>query len=280
MTAPGDDQADSGSSALEREQELTLVNNTRDLLDADDARAGPHRPRHVRHVRVVRQGDRQGAAAGVPARHAVRGVQAARGASLSGRAPHALGDSSAMSSTPDAVPPRHATESPLTAPRGAPRLRPASRPAPAARVPARRRCCASSRCSPSWCSRSTRPPRRGRSRRSPRASAPTWSATCSGCTLLFNPGAALSIATGHDLGADARRGRGRRRHRPRVAAGSGRAAWAVALGLLLGGALGNLVDRLSCASPGSRAATSSTSSPTATCSSATSPTSRSSARPG
>lgn len=28
----GDDQADSGSSALEREQELTLVNNTRSLL--------------------------------------------------------------------------------------------------------------------------------------------------------------------------------------------------------------------------------------------------------
>lgn len=31
----GDDQADSGSSALEREQELTLVNNTRDLLTQD-----------------------------------------------------------------------------------------------------------------------------------------------------------------------------------------------------------------------------------------------------
>ncbi len=29
----GDDQADSGSSALEREQELTLLNNTRDLLE-------------------------------------------------------------------------------------------------------------------------------------------------------------------------------------------------------------------------------------------------------
>lgn len=29
----GDDQADYGSSALEREQELTLVNNTRDMLD-------------------------------------------------------------------------------------------------------------------------------------------------------------------------------------------------------------------------------------------------------
>lgn len=29
----GDDQADSGSSAVEREQELTLVNNTRDLLE-------------------------------------------------------------------------------------------------------------------------------------------------------------------------------------------------------------------------------------------------------
>ena len=28
----GDDQADSGSSALEREQELTLLNNTRDML--------------------------------------------------------------------------------------------------------------------------------------------------------------------------------------------------------------------------------------------------------
>ncbi|MBD3778349.1 MULTISPECIES: TraR/DksA family transcriptional regulator [unclassified Cellulomonas] len=29
----GDDQADSGSSALEREHELTLVNNTRDMLE-------------------------------------------------------------------------------------------------------------------------------------------------------------------------------------------------------------------------------------------------------
>ena len=29
----GDDQADSGSSALEREQELTMVNNTRELLE-------------------------------------------------------------------------------------------------------------------------------------------------------------------------------------------------------------------------------------------------------
>jgi len=29
----GDDQADSGSSALEREQELTMLNNTKDLLD-------------------------------------------------------------------------------------------------------------------------------------------------------------------------------------------------------------------------------------------------------
>ena len=29
----GDDQADSGASALEREHELTLVNNTRDLLE-------------------------------------------------------------------------------------------------------------------------------------------------------------------------------------------------------------------------------------------------------
>jgi DnaK suppressor protein len=34
----GDDQADSGSSALERDQELTLVNNTRDLL-AQNSRA-------------------------------------------------------------------------------------------------------------------------------------------------------------------------------------------------------------------------------------------------
>ena len=34
----GDDQADSGSSSLEREQELTMVNNTRDLL-VQDSRA-------------------------------------------------------------------------------------------------------------------------------------------------------------------------------------------------------------------------------------------------
>ncbi len=32
----GDDQADSGSIALEREQELTLVNNTRDLLEQNN----------------------------------------------------------------------------------------------------------------------------------------------------------------------------------------------------------------------------------------------------
>ncbi len=32
----GDDQADSGSSALEREQELTMVNNTRDLLEQSE----------------------------------------------------------------------------------------------------------------------------------------------------------------------------------------------------------------------------------------------------
>jgi len=32
----GDDQADSGSSALEREQELTMVNNTRDLLEQNE----------------------------------------------------------------------------------------------------------------------------------------------------------------------------------------------------------------------------------------------------
>ncbi len=33
----GDDQADSGSSALEREQELTMVNNTRDLLEQNES---------------------------------------------------------------------------------------------------------------------------------------------------------------------------------------------------------------------------------------------------
>ena len=36
----GDDQADSGSSALEREHELTLVNNTRDLLRSEERRVG------------------------------------------------------------------------------------------------------------------------------------------------------------------------------------------------------------------------------------------------
>ncbi|WNB87547.1 signal peptidase II [Cellulomonas sp. ATA003] len=63
-----------------------------------------------------------------------------------------------------------------------------------------------------------------------------------GLTLLYNPGAALSIATGMTwvltlvaVGVVAFTIRASRR--------IGSATWAVALGLLLGGAVGNLVDR-------------------------------------
>ena len=78
----GDDQADSGSSALEREQELTLVNNTRDLLAQTTRALARIAAGTFAHLRVVRQGGRQGAPPGVPAGDPVRGVQAARGASL------------------------------------------------------------------------------------------------------------------------------------------------------------------------------------------------------
>ena len=64
-----------------------------------------------------------------------------------------------------------------------------------------------------------------------------------GLSLLFNPGAALSIATGmtwiFTVAAIAVSV-----VIVRVASRLGSRGWAVALGLLLGGALGNLVDRL------------------------------------
>ena len=53
------DQADPGSSALEREQGATLVNNTRDMLEqATHALGGSRRAPSARAV--VRRGDRQG----------------------------------------------------------------------------------------------------------------------------------------------------------------------------------------------------------------------------
>ncbi|WP_225754170.1 signal peptidase II [Actinotalea sp. Marseille-Q4924] len=64
-----------------------------------------------------------------------------------------------------------------------------------------------------------------------------------GLTLLYNPGAALSLATGmtwiFTLAAI-----GVSIVVVRIAARLGSRTWAVALGLLLGGAVGNLVDRL------------------------------------
>lgn len=64
-----------------------------------------------------------------------------------------------------------------------------------------------------------------------------------GLTLLYNPGAALSIATGmtwvFTLAAV-----GVSIVVVRIATRLGSRTWAVALGLLLGGAVGNLVDRL------------------------------------
>jgi signal peptidase II len=92
------------------------------------------------------------------------------------------------------------------------------------------------------CSCSTRPPRSGRCRPSRPARRSTSSGSAISLNLIRNPGAAFSIGDGATwiltvvslailvwVVVAARK--------------VGTLAWAVALGLLLGGALGNLVDR-------------------------------------
>ena len=83
----GDDQADAGSKTFEREHEMSLANNTRDMLAQAEHAPAAHRRRHLRHLRELWQSDRQGAPPGLPPCHAVRDMQAARGASLNDARP-------------------------------------------------------------------------------------------------------------------------------------------------------------------------------------------------
>ncbi len=78
----GDDQADAGSKTFEREQEQSIAANRLDLMTQIAARGGAHRRRHLRLLRELRQADPEGPAQGVPGRHAGRRVQGARGTAL------------------------------------------------------------------------------------------------------------------------------------------------------------------------------------------------------
>lgn len=91
-----------------------------------------------------------------------------------------------------------------------------------------------------------------------------------GLQLAFNPGAILSLGAGV-TGLLTLLGVGAVVLLVVAAARARTGWWAMGIGLILGGAIGNLIDRLF--SLGSGSGTSPTSSPTGTCSSATSPTS-------
>ena len=181
---------------------MSLAANSRDLLSQVERALQRLDDRHLRHLRELRQSDRQGSAAGLPACNPVCVMQAARGAAV---AADRTG-----------------------------RLRPAPRRA-------------------RWLS-SLRS--RVYSLADVVSQARSWSPSCPTAprcsvignvltlTLTRNAGAAFSIGTGRDGAVLGGRGRRRRRHRPHRPIAGSRAAWAIALGLLLGGALGNLADRV------------------------------------
>lgn len=78
----GDDEADTGTKNITREHELALASNAREMLHQTERALGRAGRGHLRAVRELRQRHRQGADAGLPARDAVRGVQAETGAPL------------------------------------------------------------------------------------------------------------------------------------------------------------------------------------------------------
>ena len=79
----GDDAADAGSKTFEREHEMSLANNTRDMLVQAERALARIDNRTYGSLRELWQPHRQGPPAGVPAGHAVHDVQAAGGAPLS-----------------------------------------------------------------------------------------------------------------------------------------------------------------------------------------------------
>ena len=78
----GNDQADVGSTTFERDHEMSLANNARDMLAQTERALGEDRGRHLRRLRELWGADRQDAVDGVPACDTVPVMQAARGASL------------------------------------------------------------------------------------------------------------------------------------------------------------------------------------------------------
>ena len=54
----GRDPADVGSANFERDAEMSLANNAREMLDQSPARPAPHRARGVRQLRPLRAADR------------------------------------------------------------------------------------------------------------------------------------------------------------------------------------------------------------------------------
>ena len=79
----GDDQADAGSKTFEREHEMSVANNSRDLLVQVEHALQRIKDWHLWHLRKLRAANRQDAARGVSARDTLRRLQAAPGAALS-----------------------------------------------------------------------------------------------------------------------------------------------------------------------------------------------------
>ena len=78
----GNDQADVGSTTFERDHEMSLANNARDMLAQTERALHRIDERHLRRLRELRGADRQDAVDGVPACDTVPDMQAARGTSL------------------------------------------------------------------------------------------------------------------------------------------------------------------------------------------------------
>ena len=82
----GDDSADAGAKTFQREHELALTQNARELLTQIERALARIEDGTLRRVRIVWRADREGAAAGVSPCGTVRDLQAAGGTALNGSA--------------------------------------------------------------------------------------------------------------------------------------------------------------------------------------------------
>ena len=81
----GDDQADAGAKTFEREHELALTHNARELLAQNERALARIVSGTYGVCESCGEVHREGAPAGIPPRHPVRRVQAARRAPLTCR---------------------------------------------------------------------------------------------------------------------------------------------------------------------------------------------------